>query len=145
MSQNLQEPIHPNAKPHDDGGDGGIGGGEGILCTDCGTANSTEARFCTKCGQSLEPIERRITKPLPESSSFSAYDAPVGRNVEASTTPLPPSPDVEEAAPITGKQEALSSIPPVSPPDRGGAIPIIRNWLGGNNHGGWRRRIRSRR
>ncbi len=65
MSQNLQEPIHPDAKPHDDGGDGGIGGGGGMLCTNCGTVNSTEARFCTKCGQSLEPIERRITKPLP--------------------------------------------------------------------------------
>jgi hypothetical protein len=145
MSQNLQEPIHPDAKPHNDGGDSGIGGGEGILCTDCGTVNSTEARFCTKCGQSLEPIEQISTMQIREGSSFSAYDAPVGRNVEASTTPLPLSPDTEEAAPITGKQEAMSSIPPVSSPNKGGAIPIIRNWLGGNNHDGWRRRTRSRR
>ena len=145
MSQNLQEPIDPNAKPPDEGGDGSIAGGEGILCTDCGTVNPTEARFCINCGQPLELMGQMSTMQFRESSSFSPYDAPVGLIAEVSTVPLPPSPATEEAPPFAGNQEAMSSIPPVSSPNRGGAIPMIRNWLGRNNYGDWRRRIRSRR
>ena len=145
MSQNLQEPINPNAKPCDDGGDGGIGGADGILCTNCSIVNPTEARFCTDCGRSLGPMGQVSTMQFQESSSFSPYDAPVDPNAEASTATLLPSLDTEEASPITGKQEAISSKPLVSSPDRGGAIPTIRNWLGRNYQGDWRRRIRSRR
>jgi len=139
----LLEPA--NAKLGDDGGDGGIGGGEGILCTDCGTVNPTQARFCTKCGRSLEPMEQMSTMQIREGSSFSPDDVPAGLNAEASTAPLLPSPDSEEAAPLTGKQEAMSSIPPVSSQNSDGSIPMIGNRLEGNNHGGWRRRIKSRR
>lgn len=144
MSQNLQEPINPNANLHDDGGNGGISGGE-LLCTNCNTVNPTKARFCTNCGWSLMPIEQMSTMQFREGSSFSLYDAPMMLNAEASTATLRPSPGTEEASPITNKQEAMSSVPLASAPDTGEAIPIIRNRFGSNNNDGWRRRIRSRR
>lgn len=144
MSQNLQEPINPNANLHDDGGNGGISGGE-LLCTNCNTVNPTKARFCTNCGWPLMPIEQMSTMQFREGSSFSLYDAPMMLNAEASTATLRPSPGTEEASPITNKQEAMSSVPLASSPDTGEAIPIIRNRFGSNNNDGWRRRIRSRR
>lgn len=132
-------------KPYDDRGNGSIGHADGLLCTSCSTINPPQARFCTNCGCSLGPIEQMSAIQFPEGSSFSPDDASIGIIAEASTAPLLPSPDNEEAAPLTGKQEATSSIPPASSPNGGGAAPMVRNRLEGDNHGGRRRRIRSRR
>jgi hypothetical protein len=140
MSQNLQEPINPNAKPRDDGGDGAIVGGD-LFCTNCGTVNPAEARFCTNCGRSLETMGQMISMQFREGSSFLLYNAPVSLNAEARV----PSPVTEETAPITQNPEAMSSILLVSSPHTDGTLPIIRNWFGRDNHGGRSRRIRSSR
>jgi zinc-ribbon domain/Baseplate J-like protein len=145
MSKNLQDPIDPHTKTRNDGGAGGIGSVDVLFCNNCGTINPSQARFCTKCGQPLQTTGQMSSMQFGQGWSSLAYNAPVDLNPEASpATPLP-SPDNEEATPLTVNQERTSTIPLVGSPDTSGAIPIIRNWLGGNTHDGWRRRIRSRR